>query len=310
VFWEDSSGTEHPFEFVIFESDKSILAKITTYRQSLWGWLSAIALTITLLQLFIMRWVLKPIREVSNDLKRIQTGRHSKLVGHYPPELSELTDSINTLISNEAEQRNRYKNTLSDLAHSLKTPLAIMQGSLQASQQGRQQELEEQISRIDQIISHQLKRSVNPPSNPFSKAISIKECCDNIVSALTKVYREKTVITAINIPQEIMFRGDRGDLLEIMGNLIDNAFKYGGGKIQVTAEALSTNRIMITIDDNGPGIDIEQCTQLLKRGERADTSKPGQGIGLSVVADIVSSYRGSIDLAHSPLGGLSVNIQI
>lgn len=310
VFWEDSSGTEHPFQFVILESDETIMEQIAIYRQNLWGWLSAIALAITLLQLLIMRWGLRPIREVSTDLKKIQTGQHLTLKGHYPPELSELTNSINTLISNEVEQRNRYKNTLSDLAHSLKTPLAIMQGSLQSTNQERQQELEQQINRIDQIISHQLKRSVNPPRNPFSAAISVKESCESVAAALAKVYRDNTVEVVINISTDLNFRGDRGDLLEIVGNLMDNAFKYGSSIIQVTAEPLSTHRIMITIDDNGPGVDAEQCTQLLERGERADTSIPGQGIGLSVVADLVSSYRGSIALSRSSLGGLSVRVQI
>ncbi|UZE95462.1 ATP-binding protein [Alkalimarinus alittae] len=310
VFWEDSSGTQHPFQFVIFESTQYIEEQIAAYRKNLWSWLSAIALAITLLQLLIMRWGLRPIREVSNDLKKIQSGRPSILEGSYPTELSELTDSINTLISNEAEQRNRYKNTLSDLAHSLKTPLSIMQGSLQSTEKIDQQELEQQIYRIDQIISHQLKRSVNAPSNPFSEAIPIEESCESVVSALKKVYREKPVEVKISIPPKLKFRGDKGDLLEIVGNLLDNAFKYGRGNVQVSGKPLSSNKIMITISDNGPGVDSEQYTQLLKRGERADTSQPGQGIGLSVVADIVSSYRGSIALARSPLGGLAVIVQI
>lgn len=310
VFWEDAAGTQHPFQFVIFESDQNITDQLATYRKSLWGWLSAIAVVITILQLLIMRWGLKPIHRVSDDLKKIQAGQQQSLEGHYPRELSELTNGINTLISNEIAQRMRYKNTLSDLAHSLKTPLAIMQGSLQSSQQECKQELEHQINRIDQIISHQLKRPVSPPGNPFSAAISVKQSCENVADALAKVYRDKTVNVVITVPEDLKFRGDKGDLLEIMGNLLDNAFKYGGDTIQITGKPLSTNTIVIEIEDDGPGINSEQYAQLLKRGERADTTKPGQGIGLAVVADMVSSYRGSIDLTRSSLGGLSIRIQI
>lgn len=310
VYWEDSNGTPHPFQFVMLESDQSIAKQLNTYRHNLWGWLSAIAVVITVLQLLIVRWGLKPIRQVSNDLEKIQTGQKHSLEGQYPRELKQLTNSINTLISNEQEQRTRYKNTLTDLAHSLKTPLTIMQGSLQTPKEEDKQALEQQICRMDQIISHQLKRTVNPPSNPFAAAVSVKESCDSVVAALKKVYRDKKVSVSITMPQHLTFRGDKGDLLEILGNLIDNAFKYGGDTIRITGATQSSQKLVITVEDNGPGVNSEHYAQLLKRGERADTSKPGQGIGLSVVADIVSGYRGGIELTRAPLGGLSVTVQL
>ncbi len=310
VYWEDNSGTEHPFQFVVFETQHAISQQISTYRKNLWGWLSAIALSITVIQILILKWGLKPVREVSNDLKQIQQGKRSQLEGLYPHELREMTHSINTLLSNEAQQRKRYQNTLSDLAHSLKTPLAIMQGSLQSSETLAHDDLQEQIHRIDQIISYQLKRSVSAPVNPFSNAIPIKGNCEKIIAALNKVYREKPMAVTIDIPENLSFKGDKGDLLEILGNLLDNAFKYGNNEIKISGKRLNSKQLSISIEDNGLGILKEQRAQLLQRGERADTSMPGQGIGLSVVTDIVSSYRGSISFTQSPLGGLAVTLNL
>lgn len=318
VYWEDETGHEYPFQFVIFETQATINQQISSYRKSLWGWLAAIALSITVIQVLILRWGLKPVRQVTDDLERIQTGQLSRLDGRYPAELEAMTRGINTLLNNEAQQRERYQNTLSDLAHSLKTPLAIMQGSLQpteardASSSNTEglKEIEEQINRVDQIIGYQLKRAISAPANPFALAIPVQEYCEKVISALQKVYREKQVGVEFVCTDSPRFRGDKGDLMEILGNLLDNAFKYGNGEVRITALPVTPNGLSLTIEDNGPGIVTTQRTQLLQRGERADTSQPGQGIGLAVVTDIVSSYRGSIELTRSPMGGLSVTLQL
>jgi two-component system, OmpR family, sensor histidine kinase PhoQ len=310
VFWEDDTGVEHPFQFVVFESQSKTRKQISSYRQSLWGWLTAIALSITIIQILILKWGLKPIHGVARDLKYVQQGQVPRLDGYYPSELKEMTDSINTLLSNEAQQRTRYKNTMSDLAHSLKTPLAIMQGSLHKPGTIDTIEIKQQINRIDQIISYQLKRTISAPANPFSSAHSIKENCEKVVSALQKVYREKNVNVTMDLPEKMTFLGDKGDLLEILGNILDNAFKYGEGEIHISGKYSESRETSICIEDNGHGITEENRRIALQRGERADTSLPGQGIGLSVVTDIISSYKGSIKLAKSPLGGLAVTFKL
>ena len=318
VLWEDQQGGSRPFQFVIFERQDQLRKQIAAYRQSLWGWLAAIAGTITVLQILILQWGLKPIRQVAGDLTQIQQGQQLRLSGRYPTELLELTDSINTLLDNEAQQRERYRNTLADLAHSLKTPLAIMQGALpepslaQEPDRGDIQvaELQEQINRIDQIISYQLKRSVSAPTNPFSTTLPIREHCEKVISALHKVYRDKPVKVAIALAETLSFRGEQGDLLELLGNLLDNAFKYGHGEVRISGTFAPEEGLTLCIEDNGPGVAAHQSALLLRRGERADTVQPGQGIGLSVVTDIVSSYGGSMELAKSTMGGLAVTLRL
>ena len=313
VYWEDNTGIEHPFQVVVFESQSKTKKQISSYRQSLWGWLSAIAISITMIQILILKWGLKPIHNVTRDLKHVQQGQYPSLEGNYPSELNDMASSINTLLSNEAEQRTRYKNTLSDLAHSLKTPLAIMQGSLNETNTTHKTdtaEIQKQISHIDQIINYQLKRAISAPANPFASEIPIKEHCEKVVAALQKVYKEKQVNASINISETLSFKGDKGDLLEVLGNLLDNAFKYGEGDVRISGAQIEANGVSVCIEDNGQGINEENKKRILLRGERADTFLPGQGIGLSVVTDIISSYRGSVELASSPMGGLAITVTL
>jgi len=310
VVWEGDGEVERSFQFVVFERQDRVNQQIKAYRQTLWGWLITIAISITLVQVLILKWGLKPIKAVSDDLSLIQQGKQNKLHGSYPLELEEMTNSINTLLSNEAEQRKRYKKTLSNLAHSLKTPLAIMQGSLKPNNSAQNAELAEQINRIDQIVSYQLKKAISVPLNPFSNTIPLKTNCQKVVAALHKVYRDKPTNVVMDIPEDLTFKGEKGDLMEILGNLIDNAFKYGKGKIHIEASPINKNGLSLVIEDNGNGIATEYREKLLQRGERADTTQIGQGIGLSVVADIVSSYQGSIEINQSDLGGALVTVSL
>ena len=310
VVWEGEQGVEYPFQFVVFERTDKLKQAITAYRQNLWLWLGLIAASMVLLQVFILRWGLKPIQEVANDLTDIQLGKQNLLDGDYPIELLDMTTSINTLISHEALQRQRYKNTLDNLAHSLKTPLSIMQGGLKSNKEIQVEEFEEQINRIDQIVSYQLSRAVSIPQNPLSASVSIRDNCEKVIAALHKVYRYKAVNVTMEISELAVFYGDKGDLLEILGNLLDNAFKYGNGEIQIIGERIEEKGFSLVIEDNGSGIDEQHRAKLLQRGQRADTLQPGQGIGLAVVTDIVSSYRGSIELSASELGGVAVSVSI
>ncbi len=323
VTWENSEQQDLTFQFGIFNKQEVFQEQVSIYQQTLWGWLSAISVLIVLIQILILKWGLKPIRTVAEDLLSIQSGKSSHLKGDYPLELTKMTDAINTLLSTEAEQRTRYKDTLSNLAHSLKTPLAIMQGSLYELNNATTQEksstsetvaaskndLTEQINRIDQIINYQLKRSVVAPTNPFFNKVNVLVQCNKIVSTLKKVYREDETQVDIKVPNDVFFNGDEDDLLEVLGNLLDNAFKYGKGQIRIQAKQINNAQISICIEDNGTGISEAFKNKVLLRGERADTTQPGSGIGLASVTDIVSHYGGSCSLEASSLGGLAFKIE-
>lgn len=315
VEWEDGERVL-PFRFVVLETQDAYRQAMEEYRASLWFWLSAVALALIALQFMILKWGLRPIAALSHDLSVIQKGESDSLKGNYPLELQEMTDSINRLISHEAHQRERYRSTLADLAHSIKNPSAIISSAL--NQAGNSlpddmrntswlQDIEEQNERIDKILSYQLTRAVGGVAAPFNKAVVVKPLCDKICAAMGKVYHDKSITLACDISGDAVFRGDEGDLMELLGNLIDNAFKYGKAQVNVHARA-HDNTLRITIEDDGPGISDAEQAKLVRRGQRADTTIPGQGIGLAVVNDIIESYGGALNLSSSELGGLSVEL--
>ena len=315
VEWEGSLGQLYPFQFIVFENRSVSKQQMFEYRSTLWWWLGGIAMLLIVLQLLILRWGLKPITRVIDDLFAVQQGEAENLTGAYPKELRLMTKSINQLIQHQANQQERYRHTLANLAHSIKNPVAIIASVLdEVKSKAKQKPTDEQTwihdiieqnQRIDQMVSYQLNRAIGGSATPFNKALMIKPICEKIVSALHKVYADKSMHVSMQIEQTANFRGDEGDLMELLGNLVDNAYKYGCHDIEITIQG-SASALSIMIEDDGAGMTEQQKMQLVRRGERADTALPGQGIGLAVVDDITASYNGELTLEDSSLGGLKV----
>ncbi|WP_420599460.1 ATP-binding protein [Neptuniibacter sp.] len=290
--------------FTVMESDIGFVSNLKEYNQHLLIWMSIIFLVALLAQTLILRWGLFPLRKLAKDLKAIESGSSELLSGHYPDEVEPVTQNLNGLIESERQQRERYRNTLGDLAHSLKTPLAVMRGAGEEKQsiEGYKKLVDEQVLRMDQIVQYQLSRAVKSQNAPLGKAVSINPIVERMLSALGKVYRDKAVTTEVDIPTNLKFPGDERDLMELLGNLLENAFKYGDSKVGIRGD-INNQLLQLHICDDGPGVPVELRQVILKRGERLDTSVQGQGIGLSVVTDIISSYQGELEIADSPYGG-------
>jgi len=290
--------------FTVMESDIGFVSNLKEYNQHLLIWMSIIFLVALLAQTLILRWGLFPLRKLAKDLKAIESGSSELLSGHYPDEVEPVTQNLNGLIESERQQRERYRNTLGDLAHSLKTPLAVMRGAGEEKQsiEDYKKLVDEQVLRMDQIVQYQLSRAVKSQNAPLGKAVSINPIVERMLSALGKVYRDKAVTTEVDIPTNLKFPGDERDLMELLGNLLENAFKYGDSKVGIRGD-INNQLLQLHICDDGPGVPVELRQVILKRGERLDTSVQGQGIGLSVVTDIISSYQGELEIADSPYGG-------
>jgi len=313
TYWQNQ---DHAFSFVVLESTAPSMAEIRKFQSSLYLWFGALAVFLSVAQVLLLRWGLRPLQELAADVSAIETGSRDQLQGHYPDELVPVTQSLNLLIKGERERQSRYRGMLGDLAHSLKTPLAVLSAALQESQQGKlftaqhQQDMEEQLARMDQIVSYQLKRAVKAnQSHLLSKPVLVRPVLERILGALHKVYRDWNVEVALEVPDSTVFYGEESDLMELTGNLLDNAFKYGKGKVRVTARQQGKG-LELTIEDNGVGITPDKRQWVLERGARADTVKSGQGIGLAVVVELVSSYGGRISIAQSSLGGACFSIVI
>lgn len=303
--------THHAFTFSVSEDLKEFDEQITHYRRNLWGWLAALAVLLLLAQVATLRWGLKPLRQVTRELSAIESGQQEKLLRDYPSEIKNLSDSINSLLQHEHAQQQRYRNGLADVAHSLKTPLAVVRGALSGTKKNEAFHalLEEQISRMDNIVAYQLQRAATAGASRLSAPVKIKPIAEKIIGALSKVHFEKTVSTQMMIADGLTFRGDEGDLMELLGNLIENAYKWCHSQIKIAAD-LQDKLLVITIEDDGPGIAQSQIELILQRGVRADQSVPGHGIGLAIVRDIVQAYQGDIQIGRSALGGVSISLNL
>ncbi|MEW8486698.1 MAG: ATP-binding protein [Candidatus Thiodiazotropha sp.] len=312
VAWEDFQGRELHYVLAVAEDLKPLQEQVAAFRDSLFLWLGGAALLLLLVQGWVLRWGLRPLREVAQALTEIESGSADQLQGDYPKELNRLTSNLNSLIRHAQARQQRYRDSLGDLAHSLKTPLAVLQGvseSDSVEQRPLRKSVREQVERMNQIVSHQLQRAAASGRTVLTQTVPIKPVVERIAGSLDKVYREKGISWRIDVAADCQFHGDEGDLMELLGNLMENACKYGDGLVRVRAE---TGRgLHISVEDNGSGIPQDQAEAVLRRGHRADQQQPGQGIGLSVAADIALAYGGRVEIgAAEKLGGAVVHLYL
>ncbi len=319
ILWEDGISE---YSFSVIENAEPYYAEISDFRANLWFWLGGAALVLLMIQLFLLRWSLSPLGRMANDLKRIESGDTDQLAHDYPQELQGVTANLNMLIESERKQQDRYRTTLGDLAHSLKTPLAVISGILpeigtaikhRNNADAKLDTVEEQLGRMNQIVSYQLQRAVQSNrASTLARHANISAAVEKVVTALQKVYADKVIDVETRLNRAGFFSGDERDLLELLGNILDNAFKYGRSRIKIEVANIvdkGNRRVLMRIEDDGEGISENQIEHVLQRGARADTLVQGQGIGLAVVTDIVNSYDGEIRVEHSSLGGAAIEIE-
>ena len=310
---------EIPYSIYILEDAQALSAQIRVFRGSLWVYLGGAGVILLLLQMLVLRWSLRPLRRVIFELSRVQRGELSGMTESHPRELEPLTDSINAFIESERENLERQRNTLADLAHSLKTPIAVLRTQLDntADPEALRQELDVQLKRMNNLVSYQLARAASSGHKLFSSAVEIEPHAEEIVRGLEKVYASKGVICEFEIDPRARFHGETGDLQELMGNLLENAFKWARSRVLLTVEVGATAPqrragLFLAVDDDGPGIPPENLETVF---ERFYTSRPkgavfgsNSGLGLSIVRQIVEAHGGRVHAENKAEGGARFEI--
>jgi len=315
VQWELASGELRPYTFSVAQSLDSFHDQLAAFRRQLFTWFGAIALIMLASISLVMRGLLKPLRQIEAEIAEIEGGRRQVLSGDFPDELTSVARNMNLLIGSERGRSERYRNTLDNLAHSLKTPLAAIRSILAEQESGALTgRVEAQIERMNDIVRYQLRKPSSIKGESFGVvAVRVDAELRKLIDGLHKVYKDKAPEIAVNAPAGIRFRGDTGDFLEIAGNLLDNACKWCRTKVALTIETLGdpeSGGMRLTVEDDGPGIPEGARLQLLERGMRLDENAPGHGIGLAVVRDIAASYGGEVTISDSPLGGASISVTV
>jgi two-component system sensor histidine kinase PhoQ len=219
---------------------------------------------------------------------------------------------MNALLCHERSRQARIRNSLDDLAHSLKTPLAVLRGVVDQSETGTKADvrlLGEQVGRIDQIVRYQLHRVAARGRQGFLHIEPVEPILRQLVGALAKVYKSKNIKFDVRLDGGLRLRADPDDLMEILGNVLDNACKWCRLSVSIRG-GQQDRRVVLYVEDDGPGFPDGLAESLIQRGARADTQVEGQGIGLAVVSEIVSGYGGRLELGRSDIGGARVKLDL
>jgi len=276
---------------------------IARFRYLLWMWLGGVSMVLLVAQVVILRWSISPLRHAADEISRIEQGFQSEIEGNYPRDLQALTYNLNALMKSNKEHLARHRNGLSDLAHSLKTPLAMIRSVSEnnASETVLKNTISEQVDQMQKIIDYQLQRAGTSGRIPLSKPINVSAIAQKILNTLAKVYAEKNIAFSVEVKQSTLFYGDESDLYEMLGNLLDNAFKWCNTVVRVQVRHDKTD-LIIVIEDDGPGIDDDVVGRIMERGVYS-SKKQGTGIGLAIVKDILDAYNGTLSVEKSALGG-------
>ena len=307
-------GQSAAFSVVTMQPASDYQAMYDGFMGQLYLWLGGALLVLLGLLWFGLTWGFRSLRGLSDELDGVEAGTRQRLSDEHPRELLRLTNSLNRLLDSERRQRERYRDSLEDLAHSLKTPLSVLQGigeTLAVHSENREQAqlMQAQIERMSQQVGYQLQRASLRRSGLVRHREQVWPVLDGLCRSLDKVYRDKRVEATLEVPEHSQITMERGALMELLGNLLENAYRLCLNRVRVRLQPLAGG-CLITIEDDGPGVPLQQRARVLQRGERLDAQNPGQGIGLAVVEDIVESYDGELSLDDSELGGACFRVRL
>ena len=277
------------------------------------SWLAMVLALALILLVSAAYWGMRPLVRMQNELQSINQGKTKSLSEGYPVELEGVTQALNQLLQQSSAQQQRYQNAMNDLAHSLKTRLAAVHAitdDTSLTKQSANEKIMEQISQMDQLVKYQLKRAMLGRQGLKQEHTAIAPLVEQLAQMLFKIYRDKQVKFKANIPTNLLFPGNKGDLMELCGNLMENAFRLCISQVQVTAHFNEQGDFELIVEDDGPGVEEQLRQKIIQRGVRADSQSPGQGIGLAVCDEIVSSYGGSLSIEESHLEGARFRITI
>jgi len=326
-----AGDTQRLFTIVVAADRSDLLDEVTAFNRTLIIFMTILFGMLMISSGILIRMLTRPLDRVREDLSAVRSGRARRLEARMPSELRPLTQEINTLLDHNETVVERARTQVGNLAHALKTPLTVLANeahgvtAARSEDQARERarDLPGVVSRQAGIMRDQVERYLARARTAASAQVLGARCdaapvLEDIARTLTRITRDRSVVADLDVPGGAAFRGERQDFEEIAGNLLDNAYKWARGNVQVRVERHPPHpdrpragaRLVLVVGDDGPGLSEDKWPEALKRGQRLDETVPGSGLGLSIVADIAEAYGGTVTLAHSPLGGLEVRVDL
>jgi signal transduction histidine kinase len=307
--------SDQAFRYLVAGDTSEITAQMNDFNRLLVGSLGGLGLGLLAAMMLQVTFGLHPLSKIRTVLSDIRSGRARRLERDFPPEILPLVDEVNAVLDHNDTLVARARTHVGNLAHALKTPLSVMSVDNEKQELGEySRRVSNQLGFMRQHVEHYLARAraMGRVRVPGARA-EIKVMVSRLVRALTRLYEERGVTFDQQVPPLLAFWGDEEDLAEILGNILDNAAKWAKSIIRIGAGLIEENGaeyVIITIDDDGPGVSREKRAALFERGAKLDRTKPGSGLGLAIVGDIAEICGGSVDLTRSELGGLSVRVKL
>jgi two-component system sensor histidine kinase PhoQ len=312
ILWDYGENVVEPYTFWAMEEYSIYQKKLDAFLQRLLFWLGVGAIALLAVQVTLWWWVYRPLKRLAKEIHAVEKGSQLLLSDKHPLELSPIVDNLNTLLDFQQRRITRSRNTLQDLAHSLKTPLAVLRNTVSSNPSIEQLSttVNNEIERMNQTVSYQLQKAATAGQSALLAPLLIKPLVDKIINTLKKVYADKNLEYRVDIEAKLALRADEGDMYELLGNILDNASKWSKSIVSIS---VSTNDKLIrfNIEDDGSGISDENKKIVLDRGTRADQTVPGHGVGMAIVKDIIEEgYGGMLYLYDSSLGGANIVIDL
>lgn len=292
-------------------------ASVASFRNKLALALSLAGLGLLSVTLFQVRFGLLPLRKIEKGLSEIRSGNAAQLDGELPVEIAPLQTELNALIKSNQDIVDRARTQVGNLAHALKTPLAVITNEARENKSAFGSKVTEQAELMREQVGHYLDRArMAASAGAIGRVTPVEATVEPLVRALERINRDKGIAVTMKLAPGAKFQGEKHDLEEMLGNLLDNACKWGKKNVylSVAAETIDlkskARRLSVVVEDDGPGVTAEQRGKIGKRGVRLDERTPGTGLGLSIVGDLAASYRGSMTLGASTHGGLKVVLDL
>ena len=302
-------GRAAPVVFMAAEDRTALDADANRFATETAIFLVVLGVGLILPILIQVRVGLQPLFALRREVADVRTGRSDRLEGRYPAELTPLTEELNALVEHDREVVERQRAHVGNLAHALKTPLSVMLAEAERYPGPLAEVVTRQADSMRGHVDHHLRRArAAARSQGLGERTEVAPVLEELTLTLERIFRDRRIEIDWIAPDDLCFLGERQDLLEMAGNVIENACRYSRGRVRVTAAVAGPGRMTLVVEDNGPGLPQEIRAEMIKRGARLDESEPGSGLGLSIVDELARAYGGSLELDDSRLGGLRVTL--
>jgi signal transduction histidine kinase len=308
---------EGEYSFLVTGNFDELRNEVRSFSNALYGSLGLLGLGLLGAIFFQVRYAMKPMAEMQQKLNDIRSGKIEMLHGNFPTEMQPVADEMNLLIQSNFEIIDRARMQVGNLAHALKTPISVLTNEARESPGGLADKVKEQIDVMRDHVNMYLDRARRAArAQTIGAATDVESVLQSLARTLQRINMEKGVVISVACQAGLKFRGERQDLEEIVGNLMDNACKWSKGKVEVRAHLLpqvgddARPHMLIEVDDDGPGLPPDKRNIALKRGQRLDESKPGSGLGLNIVTETAAMYGGRVELDAAALGGLRAKLSL